>query len=193
LCLKGLYNEDISYFIKKVVFTLHPSFANPKRVIEKFPFELIETGWGEFEIGIKIHFVDTNEKPVEMFHSLKLYAIVESQQVNPNQPTQKPKPICSEHYEEVVFNQPREEMYKILMETDPSTMTPRPTKYADYYQVFSEQAELRELHDVQQKLKSEIQKLRDRYETLEAETRMIGESPSSDTIDYSESMFGMAE
>lgn len=29
--VRGLYNEDISYMIKKVIFTLHPSFENPKR------------------------------------------------------------------------------------------------------------------------------------------------------------------
>lgn len=28
--VRGLNNEDISYWIKKVVFTLHPSFAQPK-------------------------------------------------------------------------------------------------------------------------------------------------------------------
>ena len=28
------------------------------------PYEVSETGWGEFEIVIKIHFHDPNEKPV---------------------------------------------------------------------------------------------------------------------------------
>lgn len=31
--IRGLKNEDISYFIKKVIFTLHPSFPNSKRSI----------------------------------------------------------------------------------------------------------------------------------------------------------------
>ena len=30
--------------------------------------------WGEFEISITIHFKDPAERPVEMFHILKLYA-----------------------------------------------------------------------------------------------------------------------
>jgi YEATS domain-containing protein 4 len=29
--VRGPHNEDLSYFIKKVVFTLHPSFPNPVR------------------------------------------------------------------------------------------------------------------------------------------------------------------
>jgi YEATS domain-containing protein 4 len=29
--IRGYENEDISYYIKKVVFNLHPSFPNPKR------------------------------------------------------------------------------------------------------------------------------------------------------------------
>jgi transcription initiation factor IIF auxiliary subunit len=29
--------------------------------------------WGEFEISITMHFTDPAEKPVEVFHMLKLY------------------------------------------------------------------------------------------------------------------------
>jgi YEATS domain-containing protein 4 len=43
------------------------------KTIEKFPFEIHQTGWGEFDIGIKIFFVDPAERPVELLHGLKLY------------------------------------------------------------------------------------------------------------------------
>ena len=33
-------------------------------VVIKPPYEVTETGWGEFEIIIKIYFVDPNERPV---------------------------------------------------------------------------------------------------------------------------------
>ena len=33
-------------------------------VITKPPYEVTETGWGEFEIVKKIHFQDPNERPV---------------------------------------------------------------------------------------------------------------------------------
>ena len=34
-------------------------------VLTSPPFEVHETGWGEFEIQIKIFFTDTTEKPVQ--------------------------------------------------------------------------------------------------------------------------------
>lgn len=85
--VRGINNEDISYYIKKVIFTLHPSFPNPKRgfnffffvnltihkVVDRFPFEIHEVGWGEFEIAIKVYFQDASEKPVDLFHTLKLH------------------------------------------------------------------------------------------------------------------------
>lgn len=57
-------NEDISIWVKKVHFKLHDSYDIPTRVIENPPFEISETGWGEFELVIKIFFQDINEKPV---------------------------------------------------------------------------------------------------------------------------------
>ena len=35
-------------------------------VLTSPPFEVHETGWGEFEIQIKIFFTDTTEKPVSV-------------------------------------------------------------------------------------------------------------------------------
>ena len=35
-------------------------------VINKPPYEVTETGWGEFEVVIKIYFNDVNERPVRM-------------------------------------------------------------------------------------------------------------------------------
>ena len=35
-------------------------------VITKPPYEVSETGWGEFEVVIKIFFVDSAEKPVSI-------------------------------------------------------------------------------------------------------------------------------
>lgn len=35
---------------EKVTYELHETFANPQRVLTEPPFELIEKGWGEFEL-----------------------------------------------------------------------------------------------------------------------------------------------
>jgi len=40
--------------VTQVVFELHPSFTVPIRALEQQPFELTESGWGEFEVNIKV-------------------------------------------------------------------------------------------------------------------------------------------
>jgi len=62
--VKPYNNEDMSTYVKKVHFKLHESYNNPNRIVTKPPYELTETGWGEFEIVIKIYFHDPNERPV---------------------------------------------------------------------------------------------------------------------------------
>ena len=59
----GLDGEDLGYIIKTVAFSLHPSFSVPVRLKEEHPFEVTETGWGEFEVGIRIYFVDDAVPP----------------------------------------------------------------------------------------------------------------------------------
>jgi YEATS domain-containing protein 4 len=53
----------MSTYVKKVHFKLHESYADPNRNVVKPPYEVTETGWGEFEIVIKIYFHDPNERP----------------------------------------------------------------------------------------------------------------------------------
>lgn len=71
--VKPYLNEDMSTYVKKIHFKLHESYNNPNRIMTKPPYELTETGWGEFEIVIKIYFHDPNERPVTIYHILKLF------------------------------------------------------------------------------------------------------------------------
>ncbi|CAI5756441.1 unnamed protein product [Candida verbasci] len=41
--------------LDKVTYALHPTFANPIRVIKQQPFKVEEQGWGEFDIPITVH------------------------------------------------------------------------------------------------------------------------------------------
>lgn len=66
--------DDISHFIKRVQFKLHETYPQHTRNIDKPPFQVTETGWGEFDIQIKIFFVpESGEKPISTFHRLKLH------------------------------------------------------------------------------------------------------------------------
>lgn len=38
----------------QVVFHLHPTFPNPHREVTQHPFEIEESGWGEFDIQISV-------------------------------------------------------------------------------------------------------------------------------------------
>ncbi|WVO21196.1 uncharacterized protein IAS62_002503 [Cryptococcus decagattii] len=66
--------DDLSYFIRKVTFKLHETYATPNRVIEKPPYRVSETGWGEFTVQIRIQFIpESSEKPLNLQHSIKLH------------------------------------------------------------------------------------------------------------------------
>lgn len=66
--------DDYSYFIKKVQFKLHETIPNSLRTLDKPPWQVTETGWGEFDLSIKIFFVsEAYEKPMAFVHRLKLH------------------------------------------------------------------------------------------------------------------------
>ena len=104
-------STDISHWLKKVQFKLHDTYANSVRMVESAPFEVEETGWGEFEIAIKFYFVpESNEKPQTLWHALKLHPYtgdIEKQKIERT----TVKSIC---YEEIVFSEPVEQFYDIL-------------------------------------------------------------------------------
>lgn len=115
--------------------------------IEKAPFEVTETGWGEFDIIIKIFFVpEAFEKPLTFTHHLKLHPwpldlsslppAPPPLPLNPDGTEPEPlpssdppalvlSPVHSWQYEEIVFVEPTELFYSTLLATPPS---PLPTK-----------------------------------------------------------------
>lgn len=61
LYIKGL-NNSLQHVVEKVIFQLHPSFAQPTREMTEPPFRVTERGWGEFEAQIKIVWKDPSEQ-----------------------------------------------------------------------------------------------------------------------------------
>ena len=111
--VRGVNNENISNFIKSVQFTLHSTFPNNIRVVNKWPFELYEMGWGEFDIKIKIELIDESVKPIELVHPLKFYN-------QPHQSQSSKKPVVSENYDEIIFVNPKSEILEQLLRVDNS-------------------------------------------------------------------------
>ena len=105
--VRGLQDDDLSYIIASVTFGLHSSFAEPTRVCVQPPYEVTETGWGEFAIAITIAFRHPSLPPVHMQHLLRLFP----------PPTQQPstaRPVMSEQYDELVFDSPSRDVYALV-------------------------------------------------------------------------------
>jgi YEATS domain-containing protein 4 len=151
--LRPFKNEDMSVYVKKVQFKLHDSYPSPIRVVMKPPYEINETGWGEFEVIIKIFFADSAEKPITIYHLIKLF------QTDPAIMAGK-KNLVSENYDELVFTDPTNTMYHLL--TSPKQMVPaiRHEPGIDYKE--REQRSIGALNNAHRKLKNEISDLSDR-------------------------------
>ncbi|CEG78079.1 hypothetical protein RMATCC62417_12736 [Rhizopus microsporus] len=168
--VKGINNEDLSYLIKKVVFKLHETYPNPLRTVEQPPFEVSETGWGEFEIMIKIYFHQhTGEKQVILYHHLRLHPYEDD--LN-GQPWPKDKPVMSLLYDEFVFNEPTEQLYQLFSEHN--ALTPNlPLKKTSKditipeFSVQLEEEEMKRLDKAQREIDSQIATLKQKLAALE--------------------------
>lgn len=150
--LRSYDNEDMSVYVKRVQFKLHESYAEPNRVLTAPPYTLTETGWGEFEIAIKIFFHDSNERPVTIYHFLKLFDREEDGNVKV-----VPGPVNSEFYDELVFMDPTVKMHKML--TQPKSSHTAVASHNQNYELKKVQ-DLKKILDAKQKVKQEIEDLK---------------------------------
>lgn len=81
------YIKATPNFIKSVQFRLHESFKNPYINVYQEPFQIIEKGWGEFTIQIKITLF--NDEKINTNHYLKIHG--------------PPYPVISERVDTVVY------------------------------------------------------------------------------------------
>lgn len=116
--IKGIDDVDITYWLRRVQFKLHESIPNHVRMVEGVkgqPFQIHETGWGEFEITMKLYYVpESSEKPQTLYHHLRLHPFgrteeeKEAMRLNGGE-------VISWVYEEQIFNEPYEPFYDILI------------------------------------------------------------------------------
>jgi len=118
--VKPYRNEDMSAYVKKVHFKLHDSYSNPNRIVTKPPYEVTETGWGEFEIVIKIYFQDPSERAVTIYHILKLFQ--HGQATDHNSLMQGKRTVVSELYDEIIFQDPTQYIQPLLTSTRPLSL-----------------------------------------------------------------------
>ncbi|GAX27462.1 YEATS domain-containing protein 4 [Fistulifera solaris] len=114
LYVRGPSGEDLSVVLEKVIFQLHPSFAQPTRELTEPPYEVTERGWGEFEAQIRLIWKDPSEQSVLLSQPIKLYPpgapLTAQQQLQQSTET----PVVSETYDEIVITNPTESFYQQL-------------------------------------------------------------------------------
>ncbi|GAU90316.1 hypothetical protein RvY_02749 [Ramazzottius varieornatus] len=108
--LRPYTNEDLSVWIKKVQFKLHDTYPNCLRSLNSAPFEVEETGWGEFEVQVKVFFVDPNERQVTLWTWVRLFKKDTEHTLFVN----KDDWLVAEYYDEFVFNEPSAMMVDLL-------------------------------------------------------------------------------
>ncbi|TPX10871.1 uncharacterized protein E0L32_008260 [Thyridium curvatum] len=114
--VKGVDDTDITYWLRRVQFKLHESIPNHVRMVESEKgkaFSVDETGWGEFEITVKLYYVsESGEKPQTLYHHLRLHpygrtdAEKEAMRANGE--------VVAWTYEEQLFNEPYDAFYEVL-------------------------------------------------------------------------------
>ncbi|CAJ2509913.1 Uu.00g058130.m01.CDS01 [Anthostomella pinea] len=125
--VKGVEDTDIFYWLRRVQFKLHESIPNHLRTIDaetitrenegnikkQRAFVVSETGWGEFEITIKLYYDSkSGEKPQTLYHHLRLhpYGRTEAEK----EAMRSTGEVVAWTFEEQLFNEPFEDFYNIL-------------------------------------------------------------------------------
>lgn len=76
--------------------------------------QVSETGWGEFEVQIKIHFQDASERPVNLYHMLKLFHTTGADSNTTTAMVQGRKTVVSESYDEIIFHEPTQVVHLLV-------------------------------------------------------------------------------
>ena len=71
----GKAESSLKRYIKAVEFKLHHTYNQSLRVCKSPPYEVTETGWGEFDVEITIRWNDSTLAPLVAVHHIKLYKV----------------------------------------------------------------------------------------------------------------------
>jgi len=107
---------DITSWLKKVQFKLHHTYADASRTVETLPFEVSETGYGEFEVELRLYFDSSSgEKAQYRFHRLRLEPFGDEATIERQK---KMNSVVAETCEIVEFNEPSQDFFAKLTGED---------------------------------------------------------------------------
>lgn len=172
--IRGLDNEDMSTYIDHVTFILHNTYTNPNRIVYTAPYEVTETGWGEFDINIIIQFRDNTNSTLQLSHHLKLFPspVVVNGQTIEHDSTQ---PVMSEHYDEFVFVNPSNDFItRLNQSTNKITDQTILTQYFTTQQFATdEQKSIEKLQSALNKLAANIHVQRVRLYSIQQDIQLL--------------------
>ncbi|KAG5440571.1 hypothetical protein PCK2_000396 [Pneumocystis canis] len=137
--------------------------------VDQSPFEVSETGWGEFDIVIRIYFVpEASEKSICLFHHLKLHPYGPNSEMIREQGLS----VTSYQYDEIIFNEPTEAMYEILT-THSRAILPLDRSPSNPFSQRTEQEELDRLELALRKVEEMTKEYKDKIIQLEKANEKI--------------------
>jgi hypothetical protein len=119
-----------------------------------------ETGWGEFEIGIKIYLRDPAAEPISLTHMLRLYSAG---------PPSVDRPVIAESYDEIVFNElPKDADAAAALKAGPGPDPPA-YPYQEWLTSFDAESDLALVQAARQYIHDRHVELQDRSARADAE------------------------
>ncbi|GAB7357312.1 hypothetical protein MBLNU459_g8274t1 [Dothideomycetes sp. NU459] len=107
---------DITTWLKKVQFKLHFTYADASRTVEAPPFAVQETGYGEFDIELRLYFDSSSgEKAQYRLHRLRLEPYGSDEQQRKQRAANL---VTAETCEIVEFNEPSQEFFAKMTSED---------------------------------------------------------------------------
>ena len=161
--VRGYEGDPLDHWISHVVFRLHESFVNNRRAIYQPPYEVRESGWGEFDCGIDIYFKDARLKPITLIHLLKLYP--NDAPLDPAQIEGPLKPVLAEQYDELIFALATTPAMREIFEEEQMTES----KAEDGFHSDAAKAEVQEIMDAHQVIQRQLMEL------AESKRRMVAD------------------
>lgn len=144
-------------------FSSSPSLPSLLAECLEPPYQVTESGWGEFDIGIKIVLRDPEAEPISLTHKLRFHQ-------PPGVPTTVEVPRVAEAYDEVVFNElPRDAAAAAALAGGPTKPQP-PYLWQEWFQMFSSESDLVKVQAARQYIQDRRVELEERL--LRAQTEM---------------------
>lgn len=102
--VKGFEGISLGYFVEKVVFHLHDTYEQPKRVVKQPPYKVEESGFAGFIMPIDVYFRNREPPKTVTFH-YDLFLHVKAM-----------PPVNHTRLEKLTFTNPTEDFRKKLLD-----------------------------------------------------------------------------